>query len=126
MQVPEDLYYTKEHEWARPEGDIATVGITDYAQTQLGDIVYVELPQVGDKVAANTPFGTVEAVKAVSDIICPVSGEITEVNDELASAPEKIKESPYGDGWMVKIKMSDASELDALLKAADYRGMTSE
>ena len=95
MQVPDELRYTNDHEWVRAEGDVATVGITDYAQTQLGDIVYVELPQAGDQVTARKPFGTVEAVKAVSDIISPVSGEITEVNDELASAPEKIKESPY-------------------------------
>jgi glycine cleavage system H protein len=126
MQVPEDLHYTKDHEWARVKGETATVGITDYAQTQLGDIVYVELPQVGDQVTAGSPFGTVEAVKAVSDIICPVSGEITEVNEDLASTPEKIKESPYGDGWMVKIKMSDPAELNSLLKAADYKGMTAE
>jgi glycine cleavage system H protein len=126
MQVPDDLHYTKDHEWVRVEGDIATVGITEYAQTQLGDIVYVELPQVGDQVKANTPFGTVEAVKAVSDIMCPLSGQVTEVNDDLASAPEKIKESPYGDGWMVKIKMSSAGEVDALLPAADYKGIIAE
>jgi glycine cleavage system H protein len=126
MQVPDDLYYTNDHEWVRVEGDIATVGITEYAQTQLGDIVYVELPQVGDQVKANTPFGTVEAVKAVSDIMCPLSGQVTEVNDDLASAPEKIKESPYGDGWMVKIKMSSAGEVDALLPAADYKGIIAE
>ncbi len=126
MQVPDDLHYTKDHEWARVDGDVATVGITDYAQTQLGDIVYVELPQAGDEVTAHAPMGTVEAVKAVSDIMSPVSGEILEVNDDLASTPEKIKESPYGDGWMVKIKMSDAGELDALLKAADYKGIIKE
>ena len=126
MQVPEDIYYTKDHEWARVEGETATVGITDYAQTQLGDIVYVELPAVGDGVRAGQPFGTVEAVKAVSDIISPVSGEVTGVNEDLASTPEKIKESPYGDGWMVKIKLSDPAEVDSLLKAADYRGLTAE
>ncbi len=123
MQVPEELLYTKDHEWVRVDGDIATVGITDYAQDQLGDIVYVELPEVGARMTASTPLGTVEAVKAVSDIICPVSGEVTEVNGDVAASPEKIKESPYGDGWMVKIKMSDTSELDGLLKAADYKGM---
>jgi glycine cleavage system H protein len=126
MQVPEDVHYTKDHEWARVEGDIATIGITDYAQNQLGDIVYVELPQPGDKVSAHAPFGTVEAVKAVSDIISPLSGEITEVNDDLASAPEKIKESPYGEGWMVKIKLSDAGEVDSLLRAEDYKGLIAE
>lgn len=124
MEVPEELKYAKDHEWVRAEGDTATVGITDYAQTQLGDIVYVELSKVGDKVKAGSPMGTIEAVKAVSDIICPVSGEIIEVNEDLASVPEKIKESPYGDGWMVKIRMSDSAELDSLLKAAEYRGMT--
>jgi glycine cleavage system H protein len=124
MEVPEDLQYTKDHEWARVEGETATVGITDYAQTQLGDIVYVELAQVGGQVKAGSPMGTIEAVKAVSDIMCPVSGEIIEVNEDLASTPEKIKESPYGDGWMVKIKMSDPAELKSLLKAADYKGMT--
>ena len=126
MQVPEELHYTKDHEWLRVEGDIGVVGITDYAQSQLGDIVYVELPQVGDTVAASKPFGTVEAVKAVSDILSPVSGEVTEVNDDIAAAPEKIKESPYGDGWLVKIKMSDAGEVGALLKAADYKGIIAE
>jgi glycine cleavage system H protein len=124
MEVPEDLRYTKDHEWVRVEGETATVGITDYAQTQLGDIVYVELAQVGGQVKAGSPMGTIEAVKAVSDIMCPVSGEIIEVNEDLASTPEKIKESPYGDGWMVKIKMSDPAELKSLLKAADYKGMT--
>lgn len=124
MEVPEDLRYTKDHEWARVEGETATVGITDYAQTQLGDIVYVELAQVGGQVKAGSPMGTIEAVKAVSDIMCPVSGEIIEVNEDLASTPEKIKESPYGDGWMVKIKISDPAELKSLLKAADYKGMT--
>jgi glycine cleavage system H protein len=126
MQVPEDLHYTKDHEWVRVEGDIATIGITDYAQSQLGDIVYVELPQVGDQLTASTPFGTVEAVKAVSDIISPISGEVTAVNDEIASTPEKIKESPYGDGWLLKIKMSDAGEVGALLKAEDYKGIIAE
>jgi glycine cleavage system H protein len=123
MNVPEDLYYTKDHEWARVEGGVATVGITDYAQNQLGDIVYVELPQVGDKVSAGAPFGTVEAVKAVSDLVSPVSGEVTEVNEDLASSPEKVKESPYGGGFMIKIKMSDPGELDALLRADAYKGL---
>ena len=126
MQVPDELRYTKDHEWLRAEGDVATIGITDYAQTQLGDIVYVELPQVGDKVTAHKPFGTVEAVKAVSDIISPVSGEVTEVNDELASSPERIKESPYGDGWMIKIKMSDVGEVNSLLEAEAYKGIIAE
>jgi glycine cleavage system H protein len=126
MQVPEELHYTKDHEWVRVEGDIATVGITDYAQNQLGDIVYLELPQAGDQVTAAKPFGTVEAVKAVSDIMSPVSGEVTEINDDLVSAPEKIKESPYGDGWIIKVRMSDAGEVGALLKAADYKGIIAE
>ena len=126
MQTPEELHYTKDHEWVRVDGDIATVGITDYAQTQLGDIVYVELPGVGDEVTAGAPFGTVEAVKAVSDILSPVSGEVTEVNDGLASAPETIKESPYGDGWIIRIKMSKADEVSSLLKAADYKAIATE
>ena len=124
--IPEILRFTEDDEWVRDDGDCVVVGVTDYAQSQLGDIVYVELPHVGDEVSAARPFGTVEAVKAVSDIISPVSGEVTEVNEDLASAPEKIKESPYGDGWMVRIKMSDAGEIEALLKAADYKGIIAE
>jgi glycine cleavage system H protein len=124
--VPDDLLYTEKHEWVKVDGGTATVGITDYAQTQLGDIVYVEFSPAGTKVEAMKPFGTIEAVKAVSDIYSPLSGEITEVNDSLAADPSVIKSSPYGDGWMIKVKMADTGELDRLLKAEKYRGLIGE
>ena len=124
--IPDDLRYSDKHEWVKADGDIATVGITDYAQTQLGDIVYVELPSVGTKVEAAASFGTIEAVKAVSDLYCPVSGEVIEVNDDVTADPAVIKSSPYGDGWMVKIKMDKKDELDSLLDADKYREMTGE
>jgi glycine cleavage system H protein len=118
---PSDLYYTETHQWARVAGDVATVGITDYAQDQMGDLVYVELPEVGDEAAAGAPLGQVESVKAVSDVISPVSGEITEVNQALVDAPETVNRDPYGDGWLAKIRISDKSELDALLDSASYQ-----
>ena len=124
--IPDDLRYSDKHEWVKADGDIATVGITDYAQTQLGDIVYVELPSVGTKVEAAASFGTIEAVKAVSDLYCPVSGEVIEVNDDVTADPAVIKSSPYGDGWMVKVKMAKKDELDSLLDADKYREMTGE
>ena len=124
--VRDDLLYTKEHEWVKIEGGTATVGITDYAQKQLGDIVYVELPGRGTKVEAMKPFGTVEAVKAVSDLFSPLTGEVVESNSNLASDPAVIKASPYGDGWMVKIKVSNPQETAGLLKAAEYRQMVGE
>jgi glycine cleavage system H protein len=124
--VRDDLLYTKEHEWVKIEGGTATVGITDYAQKQLGDIVYVELPGPGTKVEAMKPFGTVEAVKAVSDLFSPLTGEVLESNSNLASDPAVIKASPYGDGWMVKIKVSNPQEAAGLLKAAEYRQMVGE
>jgi glycine cleavage system H protein len=124
--VRDDLLYTKEHEWVRMEGGTATVGITDYAQKQLGDIVYVELPGPGAKVESMKPFGTVEAVKAVSDLFSPLSGEVIESNSNLAADPGAIKSSPYGDGWMVKIKVSNPQEAAGLLKAAEYRQMVGE
>lgn len=124
--VPDDLLYTEKHEWVKAEGDTAIVGITDYAQTQLGDIVYVELPSVGTKVQQMQAFGTIEAVKAVSDIYSPVSGEIIEVNEGLSADPGAIKASPYGDGWMIKVKMEKADELDSLLRADKYREITGE
>ena len=126
MNIPNDLKYTKNDEWIKVEGDTATVGITDYAQTQLGDIVYLELPAKGTKVTRMSPFGTIEAVKAVSDIYSPLTGEITEVNDGLAADPAVIKSSPYGDGWMVKIKLDDSGELTSLLKADKYRELIGE
>jgi glycine cleavage system H protein len=124
--VPDDLLYTEKHEWVKAEGGMAIIGITDYAQTQLGDIVYVELPSVGTKVQQMQAFGTIEAVKAVSDMYSPVSGEIVEVNEGLSADPSVIKTSPYGDGWMIKVKMEKADELDSLLKADKYSEITGE
>ncbi len=121
MELPEDLKYTREHEWVSVEGSIATIGITDHAQEQLGDVVFVELPAVGDRVEKSDAFGVVESTKAVSDVYAPVSGEVTEVNDDLPDNPELINEDPYGDGWMVKVAIGDASELDDLLTAEEYR-----
>jgi glycine cleavage system H protein len=126
MNIPSDLLYTKEHEWARFEGDIATIGITDYAQGELGDIVFVELPEVGSSVTKDEAFGTIEAVKAVSDLYAPLSGKITEINGQLDEAPETINLSPYENGWMIKIKMSDLSEKDHLLSAEDYKKLIAE
>jgi len=118
--IPDDLKYSKEHEWVKVDGEIATTGITDYAQGELGDIVFVELPQVGSKVEYMKPFGTIEAVKAISDLYSPLTGEVTEVNNQLESDASIINGDPYGDGWIIKIKMSDSSELDDLLSAAEY------
>ncbi|UCE67914.1 MAG: glycine cleavage system protein GcvH [Candidatus Zixiibacteriota bacterium] len=118
--IPDDLKYSKEHEWVKVDGDVAVVGITDYAQGELGDIVFVELPRVGSKVEYMKPFGTIEAVKAISDLFSPLSGEVTEVNNQLESDASIINSDPYGDGWIVKIKMSDSGELDKLLSASDY------
>jgi glycine cleavage system H protein len=117
---PDDRRYTKEHEWVRPEGDHAAVGITDYAQKQLGDVVYVELPEVGRTLKAHETFGTVESVKAVSELFCPVAGEVVEVNTALASNPERINADPHGDAWMVRLKVAEAGALAALLDAAAY------
>ena len=118
--VPADLLYTAEHEYLRVKGDIAEIGITDYAQGELGDVVYIELPSVGAKFGKHDVFGTIEAVKAVSELFCPVSGEITEVNSRLDKEPALVNSDPYGAGWMVKLKMKDAAEKDALLKPGDY------
>ncbi len=121
MDFPEELKYTEEHEWVLVEEDIVTIGITDFAQEQLGDVVFVELPEVGDELDAGKSFGVVESVKAVSDIYAPVSGEVVEVNDELPDEPETINSSPYDDGWLVKIKLTDPSELDDLMDAEAYQ-----
>jgi glycine cleavage system H protein len=121
MNFPETLVYTKDHEWVRVEGDTAYIGITDFAQHELGDIVYVDINTVGKTVAQHDVFGTVEAVKTVSDLFMPVSGEVLEVNSKLDSAPELVNNDPYGDGWMVKVKMTNASEASALMNAADYK-----
>jgi len=120
MEIPAGLKYSKEHEWVATEETVATIGITDYAQDQLGEIVYVELPAVGDKISKDDAFGVVESVKAVSDIYAPVSGTVVEVNQELPESPEMINEDPYGDGWLVKVKVSDPSELDNLLDHDEY------
>ena len=118
---PDDLKYTKEHEWLAVNGSVGTVGITHYAQSELGDIVYVELPAAGSPVVAGEEFGTVESVKAVSEIFAPVSGEVLEVNATLAASPETINKDPYGEGWLLKIKLADTKDLDSLMTAAEYR-----
>ena len=120
MNIPGDLKYTKDHEWAKIEGDVATIGITDYAQSELGDIVYIELPEEGLKTSQSDSFGTIEAVKAVSDMFAPLSGEVVEVNTKLADNPEMINEDPYGKGWIIKIKLSDNNEVDGLLDKSAY------
>ena len=121
MNIPGNLKYTKEHEWVLIEGDMATVGVTDFAQGELGDVVFVEIETEGETMDAGETLGTIEAVKTVSDIFMPVSGEITEVNEKLEDTPDIVNKDPYGDGWMIKIKMSDASEADKLLSADDYK-----
>jgi glycine cleavage system H protein len=122
--VPENLHYSKDHEWLRVEGDIAVIGITDHAQEQLGDVVYVELPKAGEEFAANESFGSVESVKAVSEIFTPVSGAVEEVNESLNDEPEKVNRDPYQDGWMIKLKMKSPGEVDSLLTAAEYEDFT--
>jgi len=121
MNVPQDLKYTKNHEWVKVDGDIATLGITDHAQSELGDIVFVELPEEGDEFDAGDAIGTIEAVKTVADMNTPVSGEVTQVNEDLEDSSELMNKDPYGDGWIAKLKMSDDSELDDLLSAEEYK-----
>ena len=123
MNIPEDLRYSTDHEWAVVDGDVARIGITDYAQDALGDVVYVELPQAGDRVDQGEPFGEVESTKSVSELFAPVSGVVSEVNDELAGAPQRLNEDPYGDGWICAIAFDDAAELDSLLDADGYRDL---
>ncbi len=123
MNIPTNLKYTKDHEWVAVDGDLATVGITDFAQGELGDIVYVEVETLDETLAMEEVFGTVEAVKTVSDLFLPVSGEIIEFNEALESEPEAVNSDPYGAGWMIKIKMSDPAELDDLLSDADYAAL---
>ena len=125
MNIPADLKYTKEHEWIKIDGDMATIGITDFAQGELGDIVYVEIETEGETLDAEEVFGTVEAVKTVSDLFMPVSGEVTEFNADLESAPETVNSDPYGAGWMVKVKMSDPSQADGLMSADQYKELIS-
>ncbi|MCY3742177.1 MAG: glycine cleavage system protein GcvH [Candidatus Poribacteria bacterium] len=119
--IPQNLKYNESHEWARQEGDIVTIGITDYAQSEIQDIVYVELPEVGTELTQKTELGVIESVKAAFDLYAPVSGEVIEVNESLLDAPEQVNESPYDDGWFLKIQMTDPSELDALLDADSYQ-----
>ena len=126
METPLNLKYTKDHEWVSMEGNIATVGITDFAQRELGDIVYVELETLGESLNADDVFGTVEAVKTVSDLFIPISGKIIEFNESLDSAPEEVNSDPYGNGWMVKIEVKDHQELDNLLSAEDYKELIGE
>lgn len=121
MNVPDELKYSADHEWVRTEGDIVTVGITDYAQGELGDVIFIEFPEVGDAVAAGDTFGTVEAVKTVADLFAPLSGEILEVNAALEDSPESVNKDPYETGWIVRIKASDLQELNQLLDAKAYR-----
>ena len=119
-QIPEHLIYSESHEWLQLESDIATIGITDFAQTELGDIVFAELPEVGEHLERDEAFGTLEAVKTVADLIAPASGEVLEVNDSLAEEAEQINEDPYGGGWLLKIRIDDAADLEDLLSAQDY------
>jgi glycine cleavage system H protein len=123
---PENLQYTRDHEWLKIDGDTGRVGITSFAQESLGDIVYVELPKVGDSFSKNDPFGSVESVKSVNELFIPVSGEITEINEVLADSPELVNEDSYGNGWMITIRLSDKSEVDDLLSAAEYEDFVSE
>src|ERR1041384_5608360 len=124
--IPEDNRYAKSHEYAHPEGDVAIVGITEYAQKELGDVVMVELPTVGTQIDANEEMGTIESVKAVSDLFAPVSGEVIEINEALTDKPDLVNTDPYGDGWLVKIRMSDRTELDELMGAVGYDGDTEQ
>lgn len=121
MNIPDNLKYTSEHEWVKLEGDIAAIGVTDYAQGELGDVVFVELPSVGAKVKAMQAFGTIEAVKAVSELFSPVSGEVIEINPMLEGDPMAVNRDPYGMGWMIKIRINDPSEMDRLLPPSEYR-----
>ena len=126
MDFPEDLRYTREHEWARRKGNHVVVGITDFAQDQLGDVVYVELPDVGDPVKKGESFGVVESTKAVSELFAPLTGKVVEVNDPLADAPETVNDDPYEEGWMIVIEPSDPKELEALMDAKTYRAFVEE
>jgi len=123
MNIPSDLKYSKEHEWVKMDGDVATVGITEFAQGELGDIVYVEVDTIGESLDKDEVFGTIEAVKTVSDLFMPVAGEILELNSDLEDDPETVNSDPYGAGWMVKIKISDQSQLDELLDASAYEAL---
>jgi len=123
MNIPAELKYTKDHEWVRVDGDIATIGITDFAQSELGDIVYIEIETIGDTVDKDAVFGTVEAVKTVSDLFMPIKGEVLELNAQLEGEPELVNKDPYGNGWMVKVKIADVSQLSELLSADAYQSL---
>lgn len=123
MQIPEEFRYSSEHEWVRVDGNIATVGITDFAQDALGDVVYVQLPEVGDVVEANASVSEIESTKSVSDIYAPIAGRVSAVNDRLGEQPELVNQAPYGDGWIFAVEMTDATQVDALLDAAAYRAL---
>ncbi len=126
MNIPANLKYTKDHEWVRVEGEAAYVGVTDFAQSELGDVVYVEIETVGEEIAQGEVFGTIEAVKTVSDLFMPISGTVLELNPELEAGPESVNEDPYDKGWMVKISIEDASQLDELLNAEGYQELTGQ
>ena len=125
MNIPQDLKYTKDHEWIKIDGNVATIGITDFAQKELGDIVYVEIETEGDQLDEGDVFGTVEAVKTVSDLFMPISGTVKEINEEMESAPEIVNSDPYGAGWMIKAEISDEAEIDKLLSSEDYESLIS-
>ena len=123
MNIPSELKFTKDHEWIMVEGNIATIGITDFAQSQLGDIVFVDVPTVGENVAQHDVFGTIEAVKTVSDLFCPVSGEVAEFNGSLDDAPDAVNRDPYGEGWIIRVAMSDPDQIAGLLSADEYKAL---
>jgi glycine cleavage system H protein len=126
MNTPKELRYSEEHEWVKVEGEKVRVGITDFAQSELGDIVFVELPEVGDEITANEPFGSVESVKTVSELYAPVSGKVVEINEDLNDSPEFVNESPYEKAWMIVLELSDSSDVDKLMTAEQYEEMTKE
>ncbi len=123
---PSELRYDKEHEWVRVDGDTAVIGITDFAQDQLGEVVYVDLPAEGDEVASGDTFGEIESVKSVSELFSPITGEVVKVNEDLDDAPETVNEDPYGDGWMIEVRMADPTEVDDMLTAEEYESFVSE
>jgi glycine cleavage system H protein len=125
-EYPESYRYTKEHEWVSVDGDVGTVGITDHAQNELGDVVYLELPEVGDRIEAGKPFGTIESVKAVSDLYAPVSGEITEVHSDLIDAPEIVNDDPHAGAWMIRVRLDDAADLEGLWGVDEYKSFLEE
>ncbi len=126
MNVPSNLKYTKDHEWIKVEGDVATIGVTDFAQSQLGDIVFIEIETVGETLAKEEVFGTIEAVKTVSDMFMPVAGEVLEVNPKITEQPDVVNKDPYGDGWMIKVKIANPAELNELLSPEQYKGTINE